>query len=131
LPPPGSARTAARGRREERGRFLREQPARACRAHGAGSPDPAAPKLEQVRHHARHVALPMRCEYPGHGGAGRGGEPVEETRVVARVESVRDLVEQQQPRSARECACDEHQAPLAVREREEPALRERRDAQAA
>ena len=57
-------------------------------------------------------------------------QPVQETRVVARIEPVGDFVEQQQLRPAGERARDEHQAPFAIRKREEAALGERADAEA-
>ena len=73
----------------------------------------------------------VRGEHPGHRRARRAIQPAQEPRVIARVEAIGDFVEQQQFRPAGECARDEHQAALAIRKREEAALGELADVEAA
>ena len=117
--------------RQERARFLLQQLARLAGAHRAAALHFALLELEQVRHRIGHVGASMRGEHPGHRERGGAIEPAQKTRVIARIEAVGDFIEQQQLRPAGERPRDEHQAALAVRQREKAALGERVDVRVA
>ena len=107
----------ARGarRRKERMRFLPQQLACAPPARIAPLRF-TRPCSSSSRCVIESGTSPRRCVAKTQGiDESRGArQPVQQARVIARIEAVRDFVEQQQLRPARERARDQHQAALAI-----------------
>ena len=96
-------------------RVLPQQFTGARRSQRAATSNFALLECQQVRHDIRDILPPMGSENPWHARTRGASQPLEKTRMIARVEPIGDLVEQQKLRPAGERPRDQYEPPLGER----------------